>query len=73
MIFSLPLTLLALVLDVLANYTELAYVFGWPEKGDYTASKRFKRMMNSDPLPSRRELARIVYVFLDGCEPDGKH
>ena len=71
---SLILAKVTLLLDVIANYTELAYVFGWPKKGDYTASKRFKRMMQDENEPEqRRNLARLVYIYLDGCEKDGKH
>jgi hypothetical protein len=66
--------LLVLLLNVIANYVELAFVFGWPRPGEYTISRRMKRMQNDpDEIPARRELARMVQVFLDACEPDGKH
>lgn len=70
----LPFTALVLVLNVLANFIELPLIFGRPRKGEWTISNRVKRMLN-DPaeLPARRELARLVQVFLDACEPDGKH
>jgi len=36
----LPVILLALVIDILANYTELALVFGLPRRGEWTFSQR---------------------------------
>lgn len=73
-------TLLALpgvfvwMIDVLANLLELPFVFGWPRRGDWTITARIRRMQR-DPqeLPSRREFARLVQVYLDACEPDGRH
>lgn len=69
-----PLALAVWLIDVLANYIELPLVFGWPKRSDYTITARIKTMQ-SDPeeLPSRRELARLIQVYLDACEPDGKH
>lgn len=67
-----PITLVVVVLDVLANYTELSLVFGWPEDKDYTITRRIRRM-KADEIPARRELAQLVQVYLDACEPDGKH
>jgi hypothetical protein len=73
-IFSLPMAWCTLCLDVIANYTEISYVLGWPKKGEYTMSKRFKRIMTDETEPEqRRKLAQAIYVYLDGCEPDGKH
>ena len=69
-----PLALAVWLIDVFANYIELPLVFGWPKRGDCTITARIKTMQ-SDPeeLPSRRELARLIQVYLDACEPDGKH
>ncbi len=67
-----PFAALVWLIDVLANYTELAIVFGWPEAGDHTISARVRRMRTS-PLESRRALAELLQVYLDACEPDGKH
>lgn len=70
----IPFTGLVLVLNVIANYVELSLIFGRPRKGEYTISRRVKRMANDpDEVPARRELARMVQVFLDAAEPDGKH
>lgn len=69
-----PFAVVVLVLNVLANFVELPLIFGRPRRGEWTISRRVKRMIN-DPAeaPARRELARMVQVFLDACEPDGKH
>lgn len=67
-----PFGLLVWLIDVLANYTEMALVFDWPHKGDHTITARVRRMRTS-PLKSRRELAALLQVYLDACEPDGVH
>lgn len=67
----LPLVVLVLLLDVVANYTEWAIVFGFP-KNAHTVSQRLKQMLN-DEVISRRVFAYNVQAFLDACEPDGKH
>jgi hypothetical protein len=64
---------LATLYDILLNYTEWWFIFGKPQKGQYTISKRLKWMMENDPLPARREFARIVFVYLDAGEDDGEH
>lgn len=68
-----PLAALFVLADVLANYTEWAYIFGWPTKGDWTLTHRLRRMEYSDPLPARRAFARGVNTFLHACEHDGRH
>lgn len=68
----LPLTLIVWALDVVANYTEWALIFGWPKKGDYTITARIKSM-HTDEFESRRNLAKAIQVYLDACEPDGEH
>ena len=70
-----PLKALALItalIDVLANYTELALIFGWPREGEYTITRRIRRM-HFDEVAARRKLAELVQVYLDAAEPDGKH
>lgn len=74
--FYLPLAVLAAfatVYDIILNYTEWWFLFGKPPKGAYTISKRLKWMIDNDPIPSRREFARLCYVYLDANEDDGKH
>jgi len=69
-----PLALFTAVLDVAANYTEVAIVFGKPKPGKVTITRRLKAMVHDlDELPSRRQFAGMVLIFLDACEPDGKH
>lgn len=68
-----PFTLLTAISDVIANYTELSFVFGFPHKGDYTITRRFRRMEQSDPLVSRRDFAKLINTFLHACEVDGEH
>lgn len=67
-----PLALLVWAVDVLANYTEMAMVFGWPQSGDHTITARIRRL-SGDPFESRRALAHMLQIYLDACEPDGKH
>jgi hypothetical protein len=67
-----PFAAAVLLVDVLASYTEWSLIFGPPKKGDHTITQRIKTM-HSEESPSRREFARLVQVYLDACEPDGKH
>lgn len=67
-----PFAALVLALDVLASYTEWWLVFGKPAAGDHTITQRVRSMHTAD-ADSRRNLARLVQVYLDACEPDGKH
>ena len=67
-----PFAAIVLLIDALASYTEWSIVFGWPAKGDHTITQRI-RTMHSDAASSRRNLAELVQVYLDACEPDGKH
>lgn len=63
-----------LALNVLANYTELSLIFGFPKKGDWTISARVRKMLTDTSLPpATQNLAWRVQGFLDGFEPDGRH
>lgn len=67
----LPVTLLALAIDVLANWTELAIVFGLPRRGEWTFSKRLRRL---SLLPGwRSTAARWCIAYTDFFDPDGYH
>ena len=68
------LALITAAINVVANYTELTLIFGWPRAKEFTISRRVRRMIE-DPneAPARRELARLIQVCLDACEKDGKH
>lgn len=67
-----PAGLLVWLIDVLASYIEWTVIFGLPKWGDHTITARI-RSMHDDPIPSRQNLARLVQIYLDACEPDGKH
>lgn len=62
-------------LDILANYTECAWVWGWPLKKEYSISRRIKRMVTGEhgETPAQVQTAKAIQIFLDACEPDGKH
>ena len=67
-----PVTLLALAIDVLANYTELA-LLTWdrPRAHEYTFSTRLKRLKRSPGWRGR--LARPVVAYLNHFAPGGQH
>lgn len=67
-----PFTAVALLLDVLSNYTEWAFVWGKPPAGCYTISKRIKWEMDNGS-DSRQEIAHLIQIYLDAFEPDGSH
>jgi len=68
----LPVTALALVIDVLANYSELALLtWDWPQANEFTFSKRLARLRL---LPGWRGWACWrVARWLDWCAPSGVH
>lgn len=62
----------ALVIDVIANYTELALVtWDFPKRGEWTFSKRLSRLQHNTDW--RGEYARYVVPILDKIAPSGKH
>ena len=68
----LPITLFALIIDILANYTELA-LLTWdsPRRGEYTFSQRCVRMKAEDSWGGT--IARFIEPYLDYFDPDGDH
>lgn len=64
--------LLVLLLDIVACYTEWWLVFGKPPKGVHTITAYINYLKTSDQ-EAKRKLAEGVQIFLDACEPDGKH
>ena len=68
----LPVTLVALVLDFLLNYTELAlFTLDIPQRGEWTFSTRLSRLRwNSD---WRGDVARYLKRGLDAIAPSGVH
>lgn len=56
------------LLDVIANYTELAVLFwDWPTKGEYTFSKRLSRLRFYPGI--RGEICRTVADYLNYFSP----
>ena len=68
----LPVTLLALVIDVIANYTELALLtWDWPTKYEWTFSTRCKRLQYYPGF--RGGFARLVRDYTNFFDPQGDH
>lgn len=67
-----PVTLFALMVDIIANYTELA-LLTWdrPANGEWTFSTRLKRLQFD--LGWRGTLVKPVIVYLNYFDPTGKH
>lgn len=60
------------ILDVLANYTELALVFwDYPKKGEYTFSKRLERLRKGEER--KNKLASYIANILNDISPRGDH
>jgi hypothetical protein len=67
-----PVTLFALVIDIIGNYTELALLtWDFPKRGEYTFSTRLKRLQYD--LSWRGELAQSIVAYLNYFAPNGKH
>jgi hypothetical protein len=66
-----PVTVLALLIDVIATHTELALICGWPRKGEWTFSTCLLRLRYRGDLVGR--LCRGVIVYLNFFAPNGKH
>jgi len=68
----LPVTVLALILDVLLNFTELALLtLDVPRWGEWTFSTRLKRLRTVDGW--RGSTARYIACSLDAIAPSGRH
>lgn len=68
-----PITLIAAIIDIVLNYTELALLtWDWPKSGEYTFSTRLERLIHSDGW--RGTFANFVKKYmLDWADPDGVH
>jgi hypothetical protein len=67
----LPITFVAALINVIANYTELSLIYGLPRKGEYTLSNRLWRLSQ---LPGwRGNLADWMVKYTDRFDPDGFH
>lgn len=61
-----------LIIDVVANYTELALLtLDFPKRGEWTFSKRLSRLQHNDGW--RGEFACYIVPILDKISPSGKH
>jgi hypothetical protein len=61
-----------LLIDVVANYTELAAVtWDVPKLGEWTFSKRLSRLQHNTDW--RGDFARYIAPILDKISPSGKH
>lgn len=68
----LPVTVVALVIDVIANYTELALLtWDWPRSGEYTYSQRLKRLKYSTGV--RGAFARWCVSYCNYFDPQRDH
>lgn len=67
-----PITGLALLIDVIANYTELALITrDWPARGEWTFSTRCKRLQYYDTPGGA--IARWTKSYCNHFAPSGKH
>lgn len=66
-----PVTLLALAIDVVANFTDLALVFGWPKHGEWTFSQRLRRLSLIQNW--RGDLARHCIWYTNYFDPQHDH
>lgn len=67
-----PVTLLALLIDVVANYTELALLtWDLPRRGEWTFSTRCKRLQHDQGWRGR--IARLVKDYTNFWDPQRDH
>ena len=63
-----PLSLIVLLLDILANYTELVIITqDFPKEGEYTFSKRLERLQYGTPW--QQFVASLVIPYLNYFDP----
>jgi len=70
-IILLPLYIIAGFLSFLANHTEMSLIYGWPRKGEWTLSKRLRRLSYLSGW--RGTLAFWMANYTDKFDPDGYH
>ena len=69
-----PVTLLALLLDVVLNYTTLALLtWDFPRWGEWTFSTRLARLIQFPDEGYQRYWSRYVARCLDAIAPSGQH
>ncbi len=63
-----PLSLFTLLLDVVSNYTDLAFItWDFPRKGEWTFSQRLARLQHGNPW--QRFVAKVVIPYLNFFHP----
>ena len=68
----LPVTVLTLLIDVIANYTELSLLtWDWPRKGEYTFSHRLARLQFDAGWRGR--LAKLAIAYTNYFDHAGRH
>jgi hypothetical protein len=67
-----PITVVAMLIDVAANWTELSLaLWEWPKPYEYTFSDRLSRLIHEQGW--RSDIARFVSRILNYIAPSGKH
>lgn len=67
-----PVTFFALVIDIVANYTELALLtWDFPKKNEFTFSTRLKRLKYDSGW--RGKMTQPIVAYLNYFDPTGKH
>ncbi len=66
-----PVTLTALLIDVIVTHTELVLIFGWPAKNEWTFSTALLRLRYEGGW--RGKFARLIVQYLNYFAPNGKH
>lgn len=68
----LPVTVVTLVIDVIANYTELALItWDFPRKGEYTFSTRLARLQFDTGWRGR--IAKLSIRYTNHFDHTGRH
>lgn len=68
----LPITLFALVIDVIANYTELALLtWDFPKEKEYTFSERLVRLQYDTSWSGK--IAKPIVKYCNYFSPNGNH
>ena len=68
----LPVTVVALVIDIIANYTELALLtWDWPRRGEWTFSTRCQRLQHDSGWRGR--IGRLVRDYTNYWDPQHDH
>ena len=68
----LPVTLIAFIVDIMLNYSELALLtWDYPKAGEYTFTNRLNRLIKETGL--RGTLAINIAKVLNYFSPDGQH